>query len=113
MVDYAVFFYPADSYRLTASGAFFDALAFAKPLIAIRNPFFEHYFSRFGDIGYLCDDYAEVKKMVSDILMHGSGGRYERQIKNLLRCRKSLSLEKIGETLAEIIGPQKGERREN
>lgn len=54
-LDCILYFYPKNSYKLTASGAIFDALKYNKPLIAIRNDYFQYIFDKVGDIGYLFD----------------------------------------------------------
>lgn len=39
-LDCTLYFYPKDSYKLTASGAVFDAVKLHKPIIAYRNDYF-------------------------------------------------------------------------
>jgi hypothetical protein len=63
-VDFLVLFYPKDSYRLTFSGVFMDAVKFETPIIAIRNDFFDYYFAKYGEMGWLCSDYHEILKLV-------------------------------------------------
>lgn len=40
--------YSAEAYGLTRSGAIFDALAAAKPVIALRTALFDELFSKLG-----------------------------------------------------------------
>lgn len=54
-VDYLLFFYESDSYELTTSGAFFDAIAYGKPIIFIKNICFDYYFDTFK-FGYRYDN---------------------------------------------------------
>lgn len=92
IIDYAVFFYREENYRLIASGTLFDAFSYLKPVIALRNPFFEYYFNKMGDIGYLCDNYEEIKELVLNILNNKSKERYRVQQGNILKNRDYLSL---------------------
>lgn len=67
-LDYILFFYNSDSYKITASGAIMDALAACKPIIALRNDYFEYLFKKFGPFGYLADSIdqmVDITKRVS------------------------------------------------
>jgi len=86
-ITYAVFPYRQDAYRLYPSGAFFDALMHAKPILCIKNSFFEYYFTLLGDIGYLCDDYNEMKSVAESILVNFPQERYELQVENIKNSR--------------------------
>ncbi|MBF0123845.1 MAG: hypothetical protein HQL60_00755 [Magnetococcales bacterium] len=92
-IDYAVFLYPTDSYVLKASGAIIDAFRFAKPILAIRCVMFEYYFSMFGDIGYLCEDEAELQKMVERLILAPEPDRYQQQRETMLRQRVHFGVE--------------------
>lgn len=89
--DYVLFLYPPRSYRFSVSGAFFDAVSLLKPVIAIRNPFFEHCFHKMGDIGYLCDTVAEMTKLLHDLCSSFPTTRYFAQQEQLLRGREVFS----------------------
>lgn len=65
-LDAAVFFYNAEEYAYTSSGAFFDAIKFELPIFAIRNEFYDDYFTRFGEIGILFDDKKELFHYFND-----------------------------------------------
>ncbi len=94
-LHYILFFYPNSMYRYIASGAFFDAISFEKPIIAIRNSFFEYYFNRYGEIGYLCDNLEEMSYYLSNI----NHERYKLQLQNIKQAKKDLSLENISKRL--------------
>jgi hypothetical protein len=85
---YAVFPYRPSAYRLVASGSVLDALAAGKPLIALRNPQFEEMFQVMGDIGYLCDDMAGMKRLITSILRDPPRDRYRQQSRNILATRR-------------------------
>ena len=67
-VDYFLFLYPSDSYQLMASGAYFDTLSYAKPVIALRNSFISYYFSLMGNVGFIFDTYEELLAKVLEIV---------------------------------------------
>lgn len=60
-LDYILFLYPEDTYRFTASGAFFDSILFKKPIIALRNNYFEYMFNKYGKVGELFDSVEDIQ----------------------------------------------------
>ncbi|MGO9022557.1 MAG: hypothetical protein ACLQVJ_29835 [Syntrophobacteraceae bacterium] len=87
-VDYAIFPYPQSSFQLTASGSLFDAFAFGRPVVALRSPLFEYYFDLMGDIGYLCDNFAELKDLVNRLCRDFPKERYQRQRDTIYHSRQ-------------------------
>jgi glycosyltransferase involved in cell wall biosynthesis len=85
---YTVFPYDPDYYRLIASGSVLDALAAGKPIVALRNPQFMEMFQVMGDIGYLCDDVAGIKRTIETILREPPRERYAQQSRNILTARR-------------------------
>jgi hypothetical protein len=98
-LDYAVFLHDAKTYTLTASGVMFDAFSYLKPVIALKSPFFSAYFDRMGNIGYLCDSYADLKRRVLDLLDHPPVDEYLRQRQALLTGREQLRIPVLAATL--------------
>ena len=69
-LDYIIYLYPTDSYKLKASGAIMDAINMRKSIIALKNDYFEYIFNKYGSFGYLFDNITEMKKfMLQDIEM--------------------------------------------
>jgi glycosyltransferase involved in cell wall biosynthesis len=101
-VNYALFFHKAEDYRFTASGVFFDAISFLKPIIALKNPFIQYYFDLMGDIGYLCKDYEEMEQVVMDVIKNPDKKRYQKQQLNLKEGREKISTAKIAEELRQV-----------
>lgn len=101
-IDYAVFLYKRTSYRLSASGTLFDAFSYLKPVIALKTPFFEYYFKTMGDIGYLCNDYREIKEVVIRILNETPLDRYAEQRNNILRGRERLRVPELAKGLVDL-----------
>lgn len=59
-LDYILILYPINSYKLTASGVYFDCIKFNKPLLGLRNEYFEYMFKKYGEIGKLFDSVDEI-----------------------------------------------------
>ena len=66
-IDYALYFYSSDKYKLTASGAIFDAINARKPIIALENNYFRYLFQKYGAIGYLCKNIDEMAVVINNI----------------------------------------------
>lgn len=88
------FFTPNSLYDLCPSGTFFDAIKYSRPIIAIRNPFFEYYFNKLGNIGYLCDSITDIFVIINNIL-NKKLSEYQIQVDNLLKAKEILSIENI------------------
>ena len=84
-------------FQLRASGTFFDALAFTKPAIYLRNPYVEAYFEQMGDVGYLCDSMTEMAELIGTIIARFPRERYEAQCANILRTRTRFSPEYLAD----------------
>ena len=59
-IDYALYFYTKDKYKITASGAVLDAINARKPIIALKNDYFSYLFGKYGQIGYLFESIEEM-----------------------------------------------------
>lgn len=69
-LDYLLFLYPTDSYRVTASGAIMDAIAYQKPILSLRNDYFQYLFDTFGEFGYLFDNMEQMKQKIETIVQN-------------------------------------------
>lgn len=66
-LDFIIFFYDNNSYKLCASGAIFEAIRLEVPIISIKNDFFVWLFESFGALGFLCEDLGEIKEVISKL----------------------------------------------
>ena len=66
-MDALAFFYSTDSYKLTASGAVLEAIWNGKPILALKNNYFEYLFNKYGQLGVLCDNIEELSNRVNNI----------------------------------------------
>ena len=101
-IDYALFLHKPDAYRFAASGVFFDAVSYLKPIIAIENPLFRYYFDLMGDIGYLCKDYEEMGDLVIKIIKTPDKKRYRQQQLNIQRGKEKISIEMIAKKMRKV-----------
>lgn len=76
-LDYVLFLYATDSYKLIASGAIFDAISFGKPIIALKNDYFVSIFEQCGEMGYLCDSLDEIYNLILNILNNPNMSAYK------------------------------------
>lgn len=63
-LDFLLFLYPLDSYKLTASGAIMDAIEWGIPILAIKNDYFCNMFENYGSFGYLVNNKYELKDVI-------------------------------------------------
>jgi hypothetical protein len=83
-VHYICLPYSLDSYKLNASGALLDAIAYEKPIVSFRLSIIENLFNKYGSLGYLCDSYEDMIQSVKDIINKHDDKKYHMQ-KNILR----------------------------
>ena len=82
---------------MTASGAFTDAVNFEKPIIAIRNEFFDYYFKKFGNIGYLFDNIDDMAEKMIEIIERKPQEEYLVQKENIKKLKKNIDIMYIAE----------------
>ncbi len=75
--------YNMDYYGLSASGVLLDVLRWRKPVIAFDTPVMRELAERFGDIGYICADEAEMAATITALLSGFDPARYARQREHL------------------------------
>ena len=69
-MDAMLLLYDTDSYKLTASGAILEAIWNEKPIIALKNAYFDYLFHLYGDIGVLCDDLETLIKVIESFCVN-------------------------------------------
>jgi hypothetical protein len=90
-LDYVLFFYDKDMYKFTASGPLIDALNFQKPVISLRNEYFEYMFDKYGEFGILVDSVEEMAIVIKNIITGKIKPNYPFD-----KIKKALSPEQIG-----------------
>ena len=66
-LDYFLFLYPLNSYKYTASGAIMDAIRLKKPIISLRNDYFDYLMGAYP-IGYLEDSLENIENDIRKIV---------------------------------------------
>ena len=61
-LDYALFLFPSEVYKFTASGSVFDAINCERPILGLENDYFSEMFKVYGDFGYLESNLENLKK---------------------------------------------------
>lgn len=97
--DYYIYFFDKGGYYdLCPSGTFFDAVKNLTPIISLRNDFFEYYFEKLGNIGYLCNSVDEMLLLLNDLVNGRKKTDYDEQVDNLSKGQYLLSTTKIAAT---------------
>lgn len=99
-LDYVMYLYPTNSYKLIASGAFFDAVNHKKPIIALENDYFLDFQNNYGSIGLLASDILKLKEKINEAIQ----GNYDNGIlqhiqNNLSNIRNDYSYRNITEII--------------
>lgn len=96
-LHFTLFFIDQQQYIFRTSGAIIDTIAFQKPIIAFKHPYFDFLVEQVGPIGYFFDTKEKLNEKVIEIIK-GSvqiQNEYETFISNLANLRKIFSVEKV------------------
>lgn len=100
-IDYLLYFYNPETYRLTASGALFDAISFGKPSIYLSNDYFKDAIGE-SPIGYGCDTVDDMVRKVDEIIQRGDM-QYQSYVHNLDMLKDKFSIRYNAELLKQQI----------
>lgn len=100
-LDYILILYPHDSYKLTASGIYFDCIKYNKPLLGLTNDYLSYMFEKYGEIGKLYDTVEEINKYLSQDkkILEKEAKKY---FNNMKKIRESLN-RRVYEELKSIL----------
>ncbi len=87
-ITYALWLAPAASFRLRASGTFFDALSYVKPLVYTANPFIDQYHALEPGIGLRCETIPDVERGIRQLTEEHSASTFAAQQAAILRLRE-------------------------
>lgn len=91
-VQYLLFFYSEDSYELTTSGSFLDAIAYCKPIIFLKNPCLDYYYQNYN-FGYRCENTNEIVNTLENII-RDKEENYIKFISEIKRMQNDISISK-------------------
>ena len=89
-VDYFIFLYEEESYELTTSGAFFDAIAYLKPMVFLNNHCFDHYYEQYK-FGYKCQNINGML-LTLDTVIENHDQNYKGLLKEIKRMQNDTSI---------------------
>jgi hypothetical protein len=98
-ITHALWLAPPGSFRLRASGTFFDALAFATPLIYTANPHIDAYFARVPEIGVRCATLKDVAPAILRVAAMHKLAEYGAQQRAIEQLRERFSPAALARTL--------------
>jgi hypothetical protein len=98
-ITHALWLAPPHSFRLRASGTFFDALASAKPLIYTANPYIDGYLAGAPGIGVRCATLATVPQAILQATADHTEAVYEAQRAAIERLRERFAPAALAGTL--------------
>ncbi len=90
-------------FRLRASGTFFDALAFLKPLVYTANPYIDSYFAEAPEIGLRCERVSDVPEAILTLLRTTTPERYAGMRTAMLRLRERFTPQALALRLPEQL----------
>jgi hypothetical protein len=100
-MDATLFIYDVGSYKLTASGSVLESVWHFKPIIALRNEYFSYLFSRYGEMGVLCNSIDEIIDVLNNFDVFYS--KKEFYIQNMCKAREILLPKNQSKELAKIL----------
>lgn len=93
-LDYVICLYPKDGYKFTASGSIFDAIDCERPILGIKNDYFDNLFKQYGKFGYLEDTLegviSKAKELATNI--------HEQEHFNIKSVKEKISPKSIAQT---------------
>ncbi len=102
-LDYILFAYDPEGYRLTASGAVLDALNLGRPVITLRNDYFDDVLRL--PVGHVAADMEEMAALVSRLAAEypAQQGIDPQFAENIARLRREFAVETVAERLREAL----------
>ena len=102
-ITHTLWLAPYADYRLRASGTFFDALSYAKPLLYTANPYIDNYFALEPGIGIRCETIDEVPQAILHLTASYTPQSYSEAIAAIERLRRRFTPEELAKTLPAIL----------
>ena len=101
-LDFILFLYPTNSYKLIASGALLDAISKEKPIIALHNSYFEECFAQ-HKVGYLCESVEEIIKTIRHLITTENQTLYEQYVNNIKLLKNKFTIEYNTQLLKKLL----------
>jgi len=106
-VNVVLVLYGKDEYKLSCSGALFEAFAYVKPIIFLSNPCV-NYYNGIENIGYECKDLDEVITKMEYFINNYNKIEPELELirNNIKTLRNEIGIENSTENLRNFIGTE-------
>ncbi len=91
------------AFKLRASGTFFDALSYAKPLVYTANPYIDAYFAEEPAIGVRCERVEDVPAAIERLAAEHTAEGYEAAQSAMLRLRERFTPQALAARLPAIL----------
>lgn len=100
-IDYTIFTFDKENYVYRDSGAVMDAIAYCKPLIVLKQNFFDFLFEQGGNIGFMCDNFDQMIMVIEKIINKDPIliNQYTEQCENLKKLRHLYFLSEVKKLL--------------
>jgi hypothetical protein len=102
-ITHAMWLAPPGSFRLRASGTFFDALSFVKPLVFTANSFIDGYFALEPGIGWRSESVSDVPETILNLVRDHNSERYAAAQAAILRLRERFTPQAQAKFLPEAL----------
>lgn len=103
-VTHALWLAPADSFKLRASGTFFDALAFCKPLVYTAAEFVDGYVAQAPEIGVRCEGLEDAAQKILELARSPDAERYAASQRAISDFRRRFTPEALAVQLRKEFG---------
>lgn len=111
-LDYILFAYNPAGYKLTASGALFDALNMGRPVITLRNDYFDEVMHL--PMGYVVKDAQQMADLVRRLAAeYPANPDYEEFLSNIVRLRAYYEVEAVAERFRRTLATLYSNSRKN
>ncbi|MCW1949309.1 MAG: hypothetical protein KIH89_002580, partial [Candidatus Shapirobacteria bacterium] len=78
-------------YKYSCSSIFVDAIAHKKPIICFSGPMSDYFFNTYGNIGFLCNDFDEMKNIIQRIIKLEYNATYSVQKNNIISASHDIT----------------------
>jgi hypothetical protein len=102
-ITHALWLAPPNSFRMRASGTFFDALSYAKPILFTANQFIDPYFAQEPRIGYRCETVAAVATTILALAASNNTEAYKASVAAMERFRSRFTPDSLGNVLPDAL----------
>jgi hypothetical protein len=103
-ITYSLWLAPAGSFKLRASGTFFDALAYAKPLVYVANAFIDSYHPALAGIAVRCARPEDVAAAILEVASQRDPDEYSRMRAGMTEFRERFTPQALARTLPSKFG---------